>query len=260
MESSVPETEAQVQSESIPIRWTIHLRQYGTSERHQYHYNDSINNLSPPVTSNATYTYTLPLEVSPMAAYELCLQSHNAGQFHSSPEVHFPEARTRLTGSGNPLYLCREIIPALATARSERIREDDSRELLDDELDSGKRGKEHVGGRSNSGNVSRASSSLASPGDSTTIVVDKEAADAFVVYTAISSASTSSLILVVILLFCCFRCRKPKKHRKFPSHHPADNNHAYQHCRYRDNFPHILNWICLSLHHLFHSSVFFSIP
>ena len=188
------EEDARVEEESNALRWDIYLRQYGFSHRRHFVVSDEKNTLDPPVTNNQTYQYMIDGLQSNMG-YEFCLKSVNSGTVRESEQFkqQFPvTAYTDLASKQNPLFLCKEIVTP--------------------KVDQGVIDRRNSSGQQFSGRSVDT--------QSTSIQISEDAADSFVLYTAISSGSTTFLVLVVIVIFCCCRCGQ-KKQRQTYLYEPA---------------------------------------
>ena len=187
--------EAKVEQEQNPLSFNLYIRRYGNTHRERYRFIDQNNTLDPPVTNNKTYQYRID-GLESMAAYELCLQSVNAGQISETNEItrQFPvNALTELAGRNNPLFVCKEIVlppPLSPTHTSESGIE---------------RNENRFTGRSGD-STNKQNYNLSHSGAA--IQVSEEVTDRFVVYTAITTGTTTVFVLIVMVIFCCCRCRR----------------------------------------------------
>lgn len=181
--------EAKVEHESTPIKYTIYIRAYGQTERSEFRFTDHNNTLEPPITVNETYRYDVPQSIRARAGYEICLRSHNSGHFQQSSEFEskFPlnAMATNIAGQrNNPQFICKEV--ALQPSQDLQV------EIVNNRL---KESGRSLGGDAGGG-----------------VELDEnQAAEAFVLYTAITSGSTSVFLLIILVVFCCCRCRRDKQ-------------------------------------------------
>lgn len=196
---TTPKIEAKVEEETTAIKYVIFVRPYGQVERKVYSFIDRNNTLDPPVTANETYRYQVPQPVRANVGYEICLRSLNSGTFKQSEEFRkkYPldAMTTNIVGqTNNPEFICKEV----------------TLEPEVDELD-----VEIINNRLKERGRSLDLDSAA--GDVTSVQLDEDtAADAFVLYTAISSGSTSVFLLIVLVVFCCCRCNRAKESYRHP--------------------------------------------
>lgn len=210
---------AKVEQARTPLKWVITLRRYGHAHRERFPIEDRENNLDPPFTGNKSYHYRLE-HLSPESSYELCIQSVNGGRLKESAEVRrlFPlnaHASGVVGGAGNPLFICKEVYvsPPETKEKNDSNEVDSEVEILGSQRKSTKtqhKNRDQIRGRLAEGEKSSEGS------ETPAIEVSEEAADAFVVYTAITSGSTTVLLLIVVVTFCCCRCNKRKtEHREY---------------------------------------------
>ena len=196
--------EAKVEEEQNPLSFILYIRKYGTTNRERYQFIDQNNTLDSPITNNKTYQYRFN-GLESMTAYELCLQSVNAGQISETIEIsrQFPiNALTELAGRNNPLFVCKEIVLPSPSSNSKpgtiKCRNNENR----------------FTGRSGDSSNQQNSNLLTNTGAA--IQISEEVTDRFVVYTAITTGTTTVFVLVVMVIFCCCRCHN--RHRNI------DNN------------------------------------
>lgn len=211
---------AKVVEETNPLSYNIYLRKYGTTNREKYSIVDSNNTLDPPITNNQTYQYSLD-NLKKLDAYEFCLQSVNAGEIHESELIEklFPiNAHTELAGRNNPLFLCKEIVMPIDDSESESTEFD----TLNQTEQSRRISETRITGRSSNYRILEHEPLPKLPNEEEeenvhgtknrnslmNIHLSEEAADDFLLYTAITSGSTTILILIIIAIFCCFRCKR----------------------------------------------------
>lgn len=196
---------AKVEEETNPLRWNIYIRRYGQTKQDKYQIVDQENNLNPPYTGNKSYEHRIE-HLYIESSYELCIQSVNAGHLKQSQKIkeQFPiDAHSIISGRNNPLFICKEIL----------IKPPD-----DDNLETELIKKQSLDNHHHHRNEIRGRLLDDGPnGSDIRIEMSEETADAFVVYTAISSGSTTVLLLIVVALFCCCRCKQRKT--LFREHH-----------------------------------------
>lgn len=231
---------AKVEEERNPLRWNIFIRRYGERERQKFAITDRENTLDPPFTGNKTYQHIIPLiymiddstniinssktltrAQSPIlgASYEVCIQSVNGGPMRESDQLRkdYPiNAHTELSGRNNPLFICKEVL----LQKSQNTDDNNDKKFDDHEnneidfIDQNLKSDDKIKGR-------QLSSDNGEDGTAH-IEVSKEATDAFVVYTAITSGSTTVLILIVVAAFCCCKCnQRTNMHKEYRHYNRA---------------------------------------